>query len=225
LLQVCSGSRVTDHSACSRLWCSMCFVQRRSSTPTLELLGSRWRPELQACRRSCGSLPSSRADTVPIDSMTHVPADLFNRLLQEGRRQRGQHRLLRGAREKPRLVRNVDVQSAKPRASSRSVSRQPRYQHTRRGDDQNISLVGRCSLEHFVEERDKLERGNALSHARIVPMPLGWNANRRFRSVSQSRSASGVSLGRSESQPRRADFAPRRLEYLLSTWTSDHSNG
>jgi len=77
-----------------------------------------------AKRSSAFRVPDTARDLTPIDSMTMIPTDLYDRLLQEGVRTklRGQHNFHRGADGKPRLVR----QCASPKrgrlvAGSKSV--------------------------------------------------------------------------------------------------------
>lgn len=65
-------------------------------------------------RRICGDGTGS----VSIDSLTEVPGDLFDRLLREGRRDRGQHRLQRGPRGNHLVRRQSPRKSLAARAAS-----------------------------------------------------------------------------------------------------------
>jgi len=80
----------------------------------------------------CPAAASSDVPWVAIDSLTEVPVDLFQRLLQEGRRSRGQHRV----QPSPRRGRTL-VMGASPR-KQRSPSRLRRY-CPNRGPGRNLT--------------------------------------------------------------------------------------
>mmetsp|Transcript_43303 Transcript_43303/g.113943 ORF Transcript_43303/g.113943 Transcript_43303/m.113943 type:complete len:166 (-) Transcript_43303:394-891(-) len=84
-----------------------CFGPRRGSCT--DVLVSEGVHELQVRRRSCGQMLPEDAVTIPIDSLTRVPVDLYERLLKEGQRDRGQHRLIRSPRRTQHLVRSRPV--------------------------------------------------------------------------------------------------------------------
>lgn len=89
--------------------------------------------------------PGGEHDGVSIDCLTRVPADLFNRLLQEGKRDRGQHRLRRTASRRWHLVRSHSI-SAGAGAQARSPSaRTPRCAITCAAHGGKLTLAGAVS--------------------------------------------------------------------------------
>lgn len=79
---------------------------------------------LQMRRRSCGDGPSSRGDTLPVDDLTAIPADLYSSLIRQARDGRGSHRLERSPRRGKHLVRNASppLRRERPESGSRTQS-------------------------------------------------------------------------------------------------------
>lgn len=117
---------------------------------------------------SCSVVPS-----VPIDSTTDIPLDLFERLLREGRRDRGQHRLTRSPRRGKRLVRTESFRRRDAcKGNAASPPARPRSTSPFAQEPTSVSWAGETLGTKMPASTVFPFR--SLRHDTVVPVPSPW---------------------------------------------------
>lgn len=209
-----------------------CFGQRRASSSEVKISEDPLELQVQVRRRRAALMPEDPR-TVPIDSMTNVPVDLFERLLKEGQRARGQHRLVRSARERPRLLRNGQSSPCRqqdrmsPEALRRCRSEKSVPNHVGRiGDTQRKSdrsgklpprpeVLHRCRSDSLTNDVEV----NLTRSSSSVAENFGWVSCMRPRSVSQPHADAKCKPLPPKRGQDASDNGPRHWSHFLTSWT------